>query len=157
MTLTAKSFLDRGYIPLACNRYAGVAWQGEYLKDFWMWNAQLTHYDGGVRHIQTVNVTELKEAALRYWRDRWVPVKQIDEGFLRRMERALREHRGIKKEGVNFPDTQFLKMPEPIPVELFGPEVRAYLGLKAAKRVELKPSSALTRETLESYKKTRGW
>lgn len=156
MRLTARSFLDRGYIPLACNRYAGVAWQGEYLKDFWMWNSQLTHYEGGVRLIQTVKVSELKEAALRYWRDGWVPLKPVDSAFLRRMEGALRAHRGLKKEGIDFPDTPFLKMPEPIPVEFFGAEVRAYLGLKADDNVELKPQNAISTDALESYRKTRG-
>lgn len=156
MRQTARAFLEKGYIPLACNRYAGVAWQGEYLSDFWMWNSQLTHYAEGIKRVQTVKVSELKEAALRYWRDGWVPLKPIDEKFLRRMERALRAHRGLKKDGIDFPDEPFLKMPEPIPVEFLGPEVRAYLGMEAREEADLKPSSELPEDDLESFKKTRG-
>ena len=156
MGLNAKSFLDKGYIPLACNRYAGVAWQGEYLADFWMWNTQFTYYEKGCKRIQTVKVGELKEAALRYWRDGWVPLKPVGTEFLRRMEGALRAHRGLKKEGVNFPEEQFLKMPEPIPVEFMGPGVMAYLGMKTSGEAELKPRNELPKDVLESFKKNRG-
>lgn len=117
-------FNKKGYFPLALNRYAGIAWQGEYLKDFWMWNRQFNEEKGNRRHIQTVRVTELKDAALRFWRDGWIPVKPIDEGMLRRMEQALRCHRGLKAEGVRFPDTDFLKMPEEIPECHYGHEIR---------------------------------
>lgn len=141
---------------MACNRYAGVAWQGDFLRDFWMWNGQFTKYEGSVRHIQTVKVADLKEAALRYWRDGWVPVKPVDEGFLRSMERVLREHGGLKREGVRFPEAPFLKMPPEIPDEALGAEVRAYLGLPAVEKKKLVPEGAVPEEVLESFKKTRG-
>lgn len=128
--ITVNSFLKRGYIPLACNGYAGIAWQGDLLRDFWMWNGQFTEYAGGIKYIQTVKVTDLKEAALRYWRDGWVPVKPVDEDFLRRMENALREHKGLKGDGVRFSDRPFLTMPEAISIQFLGPEVKAYLGIK---------------------------
>lgn len=156
MAITVDSFLKRGYVPLACNQYAGIAWQGEYLKDFWMWNRQYAEYRGGVKYIQTVKVTDLKEAALRYWRDGWVPVKPVDECFLRMMEKALRGHRGLKKNGVKLPDNDFLRMHEEIPAEYLGPEVRRHLGLKAGQTVMLRRDDELKGESLEAYKKTRG-
>ncbi len=118
-----------GFYHLAADLRGGIAWQGELLRDFWMWNRQYTEYRGGVRLIQTVRVTDLKEAAIRYWRDRWVPLKPVDEDLLRRMEACLRAHRGLRDAGVRFPDTEFLTMPEPIPEESLGGEVRAYMGL----------------------------
>ncbi|MBI5810364.1 MAG: hypothetical protein HZB21_04155 [Deltaproteobacteria bacterium] len=93
-----------------------------------MWNGQFTERMGEIRHIQTVKVTELKEAAIRLWRDGWVPIKPVHEDILRRMERALRRHKGLKGQGIIFPDTPFLEAPEPIDEKFFGPEVRAYLN-----------------------------
>ncbi len=136
MTLTIDAFLKKGYIPLSLNSLAGIAWQGELIRDFWMWNRQYTEYKGGIKYIQTVKVSDLKEAAVRFWRDGWVPLKPVSDGLLRRMEAALREHRGIKKEGIKFPDRNFLETPAPIPEEHLGPEVRAYLGLgRCRKRI----------------------
>ena len=112
MTLSAETFLKKGYTPIACNRYAGIALQGEYLRDFWMWNRQYIERSDKSMTIQTVQVTDLKEAALRYWRDGWVPLAGADEDILGRMEDALRRHRGLKWEGVKFPDGRFLKKPE---------------------------------------------
>lgn len=100
-----------GYIPLAANRYGGIFWQGEGLKDFWMWNRQYITTEDGSRVMQTVRVGELKEAALRCWRDGWVPVSPVDDEFVRRMEDALRRHQGLKKEGVTFPEGTFLEVP----------------------------------------------
>jgi len=105
--------MKKGYIPLALNRYAAIAWQGEYLGDFWMWNGQ---YNAGAGSTpQTVKVTALKEAALRYWRDKWVPLKW-DEDLLKRMEDALRAHKGLKAEGVAFPAGRFLPEPGAVPI-----------------------------------------
>lgn len=140
---------------MACNRYAGIAWHGEYLRDFWMWNGQYIEYKNGIKYIQTVKVDTLKEAALKYWRDGWVPVKEIDEHFLRRLEQSLREHPGLKKEGVRFPDTPFLKAPEKIPLKHLGPEVRAYLGLKQGK-IKASPKEEAPGKIIEFFKKTRG-
>ncbi len=124
------------------NRYAGIAWQGEHLKDFWMWNRQFNGRKGDIRHIQTVRVAELKEAALRYWRDGWIPIKPVDEGMLRRMEQALRLHRGLNAEGVRFPDAHFLKMPEEIPGCHYSPEVKELLGFKRDKAEGLKQETS---------------
>lgn len=108
------NFIKKGFTPLACNKYAGIAWQGELLKNFWMWNRVISD-SGGVKYIQTIKVTDLKEAAIRYWRDNWVPVVDIDEAMLRRMENALRAHKGLKAQGNTFPDGPFLSMPESLP------------------------------------------
>jgi len=157
MTITANTFSKKGYIPLACSRHAGVAWQGESLGEFWMWNRQFTEYEGGIKRIQTVKVTELKEAALRYWRDKWVPVRPIDEALLRRMENTLRRHRGLMAQGVTFPDGQFLSMPEPIPQENLGPELRKMLGLPEDKSAAgLKRKGEPSGKVLEGYKKSKG-
>lgn len=127
MTLTISRFLKKGYVPLACNKYAGVAWQGEYLKNFWMWNGQFMETSEGER-IQTVRVTELKEAALRYWRDGWIPLRAIDAEFLRRMEGALRAHRGLLKEGVKFDDAPFLALPGKVPEQYLSVREKEFIG-----------------------------
>jgi len=124
--------MKRGYIPLTCNSYAGIAWQGEYLPEFWMWNGCFTSSEDGSRYIETVRVSELKEAALRLWRDGWVPLRPVDGALLRRMEQALRAHRGLREQGAEFPDGPFLDAPAPVPEEHLSPEAREYLGLGPA-------------------------
>lgn len=131
MTITIADFIKRGYTPLACNGLAGIGWQGEFLADFWMWNRWFMEGVSGERHIQTVQVTDLTQAALRLWKDGWVPLKPVDETLLRRMEAALRRHKGLKREGSVPPDAPFLRPPERIPTEYLGHEVRRYLGLPA--------------------------
>lgn len=155
MTITVNSFLKRGYTPLVCGNYAAIAWQGEYLPDMWMWNGQYTEYRGGVRHIQTVKVSDLKEAAVRFWRDGWIPVKPLGEPMLRRMEVALRNHKGIKAEGVDFPDGAFLKASAAIPVEYLGPEIRAYLGLAGSGAKPLEREDGIPAEQLEEFRRSR--
>lgn len=120
MAKVGDSIIKKGYIPIACDMRGAISWKGEYLHDFWMWNRQHMESKDGKRLIQTIRVTELKEAALKYWRDKWVPVLPIDEEFLRRMEQALRDHRGLKRQGVKFPEGAFLEMPEPIEDMLEG-------------------------------------
>lgn len=151
-----EGVFKKGYIPLAWDRYAGISWQGEHLGGFWMWNGKFTEYEGGVKHIRTVKVGELKEAALHYWRDKWVPLKPVGESFLRRMEQALREHKGLKREGVKFPDGPFLKAPEEIPEEYFGPDVRRYLGLRAKETDKLVPRKNFPSSLLNSLKQRKG-
>lgn len=97
------------------------------MPDFWMWNRQFSVYDNGARFIQTVQVSDLTQAALRYWKDGWVPIRPVDDMFLRRMEAALRRHKGLKQAGQTFPDRPFLRPPERIPDEYLGPEARRYL------------------------------
>lgn len=155
MSVTIDSFIKRGYTPLACNRHAGIAWQGEYLGDFWMWNRQLTEYEGGVKRVETVRVTDLKEAALRYWRDRWVPLKPLDDDLLRRMEGVLRGHAGLKAEGVTFPDGDFLRLCEPVPEEFMGPEVRAYLSMEVGADERLERVGQILPRVLDSFRQTR--
>jgi len=118
-------------MPLAANAYAAVSWQGEALRNFWMWNGQLSEGPCG-KTIQTVQVADLKEASLRFWRDRWVPLRW-DEALLRRMEDCLRRHRGLKTQGVAFPDTPFLQPPAPIPDECLTPEVLKLMSEGGAK------------------------
>ncbi len=120
MAKVGDSIIRKGYIPIACDMRGAISWKGEYLHNFWMWNRQHMESKDGKRLIQTIRVTELKEAALKYWRDKWVPVEPIDEEFLRRMEQALRDHRGLKRQGVKFPEGAFLEMPEPIEDMLAG-------------------------------------
>lgn len=117
MPISAKTFLDKGYIPIACNSSAGIAWQGDHLDDFWMWNRQYMEDGNGRRTIQTVKVSNVKEAAIRCWKDGWVAVRPLDEALAKRMEDALREHRGFKREGVSFPDGPFLNRTEKVPGE----------------------------------------
>ena len=141
---------------MAAGPNSAISWRGEFLHDFWMWNGLFNEYRGGVRHIQTVKIEELKEAAIRYWRDGWVPIRPVDEGLLRRMEAALRVHQGLKRAGIKFPETAFLKPPEPFPEEFLGPEVRQYLGLPEGKPRRLVRNDRPGRKVIEAYKKTRG-
>ena len=121
----AGAFVRKGYMPLAMNEYGGISWQGERIDELWMWNRQFNVLEDGTRTIQTARVTELKEAALRYWRDGWVPVGPVDDGLLRRMEDALRSHQGLRRAGVNFPEGRFLAPPEEIPEELMPADLRS--------------------------------
>jgi hypothetical protein len=120
-----------------------------------MWNGQVTEYEGGVKRVQTVKVTELKEAALRYWRDGWVPLRQADDELLRRMEASLRVNRGLKREGVTFPDGEFLRRKESVPEELMGPEVRAYLGIEGGSEERLERAGEILPAVLDSFRQTR--
>lgn len=125
--------ISKGYYPLTADLRGGIAWKGERIEDFWMWNGGFVTDEEGRRRIQTVRVTDLKEAALRYWRDGWIPLRPPDDDLLRKMEDALRGHAGLKMEGVNFPDTPFLTEPGPLPEEFLGPEVKSYLGMARRK------------------------
>ncbi len=156
--MTAKRVrpVKKGFYSLASDVRGGIAWQGELLRDFWMWNKQFTEYGGGVRLIQTVKVTDLKEAAIRYWRDKWVPLNTPDEDLLLRMEDSLRAHQGLKDAGVTFPADNFLQPTEPIPEELMGAEVRSHLGLAGVKRKKLVPKVKLNKKVMQAYKKSKG-
>lgn len=121
MAIDLSSLLKKGFTPLAANRFASVSWQGEHIGEFWMWNGQFTESS-----IQTMKVTDLKEAAIRCWRDKWVPLKW-DSSLLRRMEASLRSHRGLQQQGVVFPDTPFLPEPMAIPSEYITPEIRKFM------------------------------
>lgn len=125
MAIDIGSLLKKGFTPLAANRFASVSWQGEPLGEFWMWNGQLTHGQKGPA-VQTVKVCDLKEAAIRCWRDKWVPLKW-DGALLRRMEAALRSHRGLQKQGVLFPEAPFLADPVEIPAECITPELQKFM------------------------------
>jgi hypothetical protein len=115
MSLNPGALKEKGYIPIAFSSHASIAWQGEHV-DLWMWTGQHIDGPGGRRLPQTVRVREIKEAALRYWKDGWVPLDP-ETGLLLRMEAALREHKGLKAAGVRFPEGRFL----PEPVELPEP------------------------------------
>ncbi len=156
MSAVKESILKKGYIPLACNSFGGISWMGTALDNFWMWNRQYTEYEGGVKYVQTIKVDELGEAALRYWKDKWVPVLPVDEGLLRRMEDSLRADRSLMSSGVSFPSDDFLDLPDKIPVVNMGPEVRELLGLEKVKGLELLNKRALPDQVIESYKRTKG-
>lgn len=126
MAIEPVSLLKKGFIPLAANKYAALSWQGEGLRDFWMWNGQVTQGPGG-RYIQTIKVTDLKEASLRVWRDRWVPLRWDNE-LLRRMEECLRAHAGLKRQGVNLPDGPFLPEPAAPPADCVTPEMKKFMS-----------------------------
>ena len=149
--------VKRGFYPLASDLRGGIAWQGEFIGEFWMWNRQFTEYDGGVRLIQTVRVTDLKEAAIRYWRDKWVPLLPVEEDLLRRMEDCLRAHRGLRDAGITFPQGEFLSLPDPIPEDSLGEEVRAYMGLppQKKKRKKASPKGQLRDKAIEAYRKSK--
>ena len=154
MSGMTESIMKRGYMPLAFDTRGAISWQGEYLHDFWMWNRQFMEYAGGIKHAQTVRVMELGEAALRYWRDRWVPLKPVDGAFLRRLEDALRNHAGLKAEGARFPEGAFLEMPEDIPQEYLSPEARKHLGLEKKDTGKLVRKDRLSKRVLDAYRKT---
>lgn len=115
MAIEISRLLKKGFRPLAANKFAAISWQGEELRDFWMWNGQLMYGAEG-QFIQTVRISDLREAAVRYWRDGWTPLRWEDS-LLRRMEESLRGHRGLKAQGVSFPEGHFLERPENIPDE----------------------------------------
>lgn len=128
--------MKQGYIPIACNKYAGIAWQGSALRDFWMWNRQFTQDSNGEKLIQTVKAADRKDAAIRYWRDGWVPLKPVSGDFLKLLEDSLRAHAGLKRQGVKFPDGAFLKPPAAIPVEYLSMQAREYMGIKPTEKKE---------------------
>jgi len=145
----------KGFYPLASDVRGGIAWQGELVRDFWMWNRQYTEYSGGVRLIQTVRLTDLKEAAIRYWRDKWIPLKSPSSDLLRRMEDCLRAHQGLRDAGITFPSTDFLAPLEAIPEELMGAEVRKYLGLSLGKTKGLVPEVRLNKKVMDAFKRSK--
>ena len=105
-----KKMTDKGFTCLGdSGTGASYFFQGRYIKDFWMWTRKLTEYTDGSVSIRTVKVTDLREAALHYWRDKWVPIKPITHEVLRAMEAELRMHVGLQKEGVQFPNGEFLE------------------------------------------------
>jgi len=122
MAIDIGTLLKKGFTPLAANSFAAVSWQGETLGEFWMWNGQVMKGPAGTV-IQTVKVSDLREASLRCWRDCWVPLKW-DRELLRRMEASLRVHRGLKAQGVVFPDGPFLADPREIPAEYIDDGLR---------------------------------
>ncbi len=152
MSGICEAMLKKGYVPLRGDNLAAIGWQSEYLMDFWMWNRRFVESDDGTKRISTVRVTELKDAALHYWRHGWVPLRPVDDDFLRKMERVLREHSGLKREGVRFPDKPFLDMPEPIPEEFLGPAEREFMGLDKRGR---KMQSGKTKAALCSRSRKR--
>jgi len=155
--MTAKSAIPakKGFYHLTSDLRGAIAWQGELVRDFWMWNRQYTEYSGGVRLIQTVRLTDLKEAAIRYWRDKWVPLKPLSPELLRRMEDCLRAHRGLRDVGVTFPEGAFLQPCEPISEELMGSEVREHLGLGPGGAKELIPEARLNKKVIADFKKSK--
>jgi len=155
MTANSLRPTKKGFYSLASDVRGGIAWQGELLRDFWMWNRQFTEYSGGVRLIQTVRVTDLKEAALRYWRDKWIPLKPLTDEILRRMEDSLRAHQGLRDAGINFPSVPFLDPGEAIPEGVMGAEVREHLGLKEQKAKRLIPEARLNKKAVMAYKKSK--
>ena len=54
-------------------------------------------------------VRDLKEAAMHYYREKWTPVKPISDDMLRAMEVELRNHQGLKREGIDIPNGEFLE------------------------------------------------
>jgi hypothetical protein len=126
MKIDTGTLFKKGFTLLTANRFAAVSWQGEHLGEFWMWNGQLNKGRGG-QSVQTVKVTDLREASIRCWRDRWVPLKW-DGALLRRMEASLRAHRGLKAQGVLFPEGAFLPDPAPIPEEYLNDGLRRLMS-----------------------------
>jgi hypothetical protein len=67
----------------------------------------------------------------------------------------LKSHKGLARDGVNFPDSRFLTLPEAIPEAYFGPEVRAYLGLPKNKSKRLVRELKVPKKVIDAYKDTR--
>ncbi len=156
MSGVAEAMVRKGYTPLAAARDIGIGWQGERLYDFWMWNGKYSEYEGGIKFIRTVKVNDLKEAALHFWRDGWVPLLPISDSLLRRMESALREHKGLSSQGLRVPDGEFLKKPEAIPKEEMGPDVRKLMSLPEIDTDGLRPKMELSEAMLKSYRNFKG-
>ena len=154
MSRLSQSMMKKGYVPLADDGKGAIGWQGEYLKDFWMWTRKFDEYKGGVKHIKTVQVKTVKEAAEHYFKDKWLPIKPIEESFLRKMEKTLREHVGFKKEGQRFPGTDFLAMPEKIPTKYLPNSVRLILGLRMSNK-KLIPIQKIEAKVLKQFKEAR--
>ncbi len=153
MTDLSESMLEKGYIPLAATELAGIGWQGELLEDFWMWNRKFNEFEGGIKHIRTVKVRELKEAALHYWRDGWIPLRPVSNEMLRKMEVVLRAHPGLKGKGVDIPEGEFLEKAKNIPLDYIGPQLRAFLDLPEGPALgPLVPKEKVDREILASFK-----
>jgi hypothetical protein len=156
MAGVTEKMIKKGYIPLAATELAGIGWRGEHLNDFWMWNKKFNEFEGGIKHIRTVKVSELKEAALHYWRDGWVPLRPLSTKMLRKMEAALRTYTGLKDSSIEIPDGEFLKEAEHIPLEFIGPELRAYLDLPDGPDPgPLVPKELVASEILVSFKAER--
>jgi len=155
MTANSLRPTKKGFYPLASDVRGGIAWQGELVRDFWMWNRQYREYDGGIRLIQTVKVRDLKEAAIRYWRDKWVPLRPLSSELLRRMEDCLRGHQGLRNAGITFPSTVFLEPLETIPEELMGAEVRKHLGLGLGKTKGLVPEVRVNKKVIAAFKRSK--
>ena len=97
---------------------------GEQLKDFWMWTRKVTEYKDGTKQFKTVKVVLLREAAFHFWKDGWMPMEPITEEFLRKMEQALRSHPGLQMQNVQFPNGEFLEMPQALPEGIVMPGVK---------------------------------
>lgn len=151
MSDLSEAMLQKGYIPLAATELTGIGWQGELVEDFWMWNRKFNEFEGGIKHIRTVKVAELKEAAIHYWRDGWIPLRPLSNKTLRRMEAVLRAHPGLK--GVQIPEGEFLEKAANIPLDYIGPEVRVFLDLPLGPELgNLVPKEKVDREILASFK-----
>jgi hypothetical protein len=140
MPVLQRQTPKKGYIPIGNN---GVGFfQGTYLKDFWMWTGKTTKFEDGTEQIKTVRVKDLKEAALHYYRDKWIPVEPITDDMLRAMEVELRAHQGLKREGVDLLDTEFLEL-RTIPGDYIMPGVDIS---------DKKVKDEITAETIAAYK-----
>ena len=111
MSGVLSAMVKKGYMPLAGNSFTAIGWQGKRLEDFWMWTGRYVEDGDGNKIKHTVKVESLSEAALHYWRDKWVPLGEVTDELLTEMEETLRANRGLKGEGVSFPDGEFLMMP----------------------------------------------
>ena len=140
MPVLQRQTPKKGYVPIGNN---GVGFfQGTHLKGFWMWTGKTTKFEDGSEQIKTIQVKDLKEAALHYFRDKWTPVEPITDDMLRAMEVELRNHQGLKREGLDIPDGKFLES-RTIPDKYIMPGIDT-----SGKKVR----GEVTAETIEAYK-----
>lgn len=129
LSVISKKMKEKGFIPLLSDNLIGIGWEGTSLDNFWMWNRQYMKNEEGNKELKIVKVGNLKDAALHFWRDNWVPIERISDGLLREMENSLRNNIGLKKKGIVFPNDEFLERPKKIDKKLMSKEVKEKLNV----------------------------
>lgn len=129
LSMISKKMKEKGYIPLAADNMIGIGWEGTSIENLWMWNRQYVKNAEGKKELKIVKVENLKDAALHFWRDNWVPIERISDVFLREMENSLRNNMGLKKKGIIFPSETFLDRPAKIDKKLMSKEVIEKLNI----------------------------
>jgi hypothetical protein len=81
----------------------------EKVLNIWMWTGDLNEYTDGSKQVVTSKVGVVRDIAKRYWLDDWIPVEEVTDELLRKMEVALQTVDGGFVNGERVPDGQFLE------------------------------------------------